>query len=96
MELILQSKTSIIVFDDFGVFTKDQWEYLDKRFNMKDKCCGTCKFWNRTGPTSGICNVLVGRIDIPPWAPRAATSCRNQNDYAGVYYCACLLWENKE
>jgi hypothetical protein len=45
--------------EDFGDFTEDQLEYLTKRFKMKDKCCGTCKFWHRTGPTSGICKALV-------------------------------------
>jgi hypothetical protein len=82
--------------EDFGDFTEDQLEYLTKRFKMKDKCCGTCKFWHRTGPTSGICKALVGRMDVPPWAPTAANSCRNQDDYSGVYYSACLLWTNKE
>lgn len=100
MELILQSKTSIIVFDDFGDFTKDQLEYLNKRFKMKDKRCGTCKFWKRTGPTSGICNALVGRIDVPPWAITAANSCTHRDDYSGVAIpgtaAVCPVWANKE
>jgi hypothetical protein len=44
------------------------------------KCCGSCQFWEHSYKTAGICIALIGRTDVPDWAPRAANACRHEKD----------------
>lgn len=45
-----------------------------------NQCCKKCVYWKRTYDTAGICIALVGRDDVPIWAPFAANSCTNEID----------------
>ena len=61
-----------------------------RRLNGVDRRCGTCTFWRRSGPTSGICHALKGVTNVPPWAAGASNSCTHQDGYQ-----TCPVWRSR-
>jgi len=44
------------------------------------KLCGNCWHWKATYMNAGVCRALVGRTDVPYWAPDSPSACRHLGD----------------